>query len=431
MQTAVIKFIIALFVAYPLGGVLRTLPNKNLKHLFSFLGGFALLQFVYGPAWIHTLISSAVTYLLCLIAPPKYQHIIVFVWVMGYMTFSHLFRMYVSYFSGIFDFTGTQMVITMKLTSFAYNLYDGTYDHEIVFKEHSDKSLSRMYTDRKHFAITKLPNLLEYFGYVFCFTCLLAGPAFEYTDYVSAIDGSAYINKFTDEKEKEKNTKMPPSFLPSLRRFVTSLICMVLYLKVAPIWPISSLYDPVFISTHNHWQRLLQCFIAIGFEKTKYYFAWKLAEASSIWAGFGFEGYDATGKELGWRGVENVDIIGFELASNVQSKTRHWNKRTQGWLERYTYNRTNKSLVMTYFISAFWHGLYPGFFLFFLSIPICTSIERLCRSKLNPIFVPTYNGRDLETYPRTLVGYLYTAVCWLGTAFAMHYIGQVREIMLN
>jgi hypothetical protein len=49
---------------------------------------------------------------------------------MGYMTGSHLYRMYVSYMSGIFDFTGTQMVLTMKLTSFAYNLYDGTADHK-------------------------------------------------------------------------------------------------------------------------------------------------------------------------------------------------------------------------------------------------------------------------------------------------------------
>ena len=28
----------------------------------------------------------------------------------------------------------------------------------------------------RRFAIEKLPNVLEFFGYVFCFTCLLAGP---------------------------------------------------------------------------------------------------------------------------------------------------------------------------------------------------------------------------------------------------------------
>lgn len=108
-------------------------------------------------------------------------------------------RMYVSYMSGIFDFTGThhlhppnftfiliwfscsypntvvlvltfahdyiflispplfhticnigtQMVLTMKLTSFAYNLYDGTADKKKVFAVHEDKKQAKIYADRK------------------------------------------------------------------------------------------------------------------------------------------------------------------------------------------------------------------------------------------------------------------------------------------
>ena len=45
--------------------------------------------------------------------------------------------------------------------------------------------------DRKHFAIKDIPNPIEFFGYVFCFTCLMAGPAFEYRDY---IEGCSYIH---------------------------------------------------------------------------------------------------------------------------------------------------------------------------------------------------------------------------------------------
>ncbi len=37
-------------------------------------------------------------------------------------------------------------------------------------------------------------------------------------------------------------------------------------------------------------------------------------------------------------------------------------QRTQSWLERYVYKRAPRSYNMnlTYFISAFWHGFYPG-----------------------------------------------------------------------
>ena len=124
-------------------------------------------------------------------------------------------------------------------------------------------------------------------------------------------------------------------------------------------------------------------------------------------AGFGFEGYAVPSEQLlgvgsdgsvggggggggelkvlGWRGVENVDILGVETATSLQQLSRSWNKRTQGWLERYTYHRTGGSLAATYFISAFWHGLYPGYFVFFLCLPALTVVERQWRRKLNPV----------------------------------------------
>ena len=41
------------------------------------------------------------------------------------------------------------MVLTMKLTSFAYNLYDGTADKKNVFAVHDDKKKIKLYADRK------------------------------------------------------------------------------------------------------------------------------------------------------------------------------------------------------------------------------------------------------------------------------------------
>ena len=54
----------------------------------------------------------------------------------------------------------------MKLTSLAYNLYDGTYDKASMSKVYEDKGIADMYSGRKRHALPKLPILLEYFGYV-------------------------------------------------------------------------------------------------------------------------------------------------------------------------------------------------------------------------------------------------------------------------
>ena len=107
--TPTLQYTVSLFLAYPFAALLRALPGKHLKHLASLLGGLFLAQWVFGPDWIHSLVSSAGTYLICALAPRKYCPVVVLVWVMGYMTGAHVYQMYTSYLSGVFDFTGTQV----------------------------------------------------------------------------------------------------------------------------------------------------------------------------------------------------------------------------------------------------------------------------------------------------------------------------------
>jgi lysophospholipid acyltransferase 1/2/lysophospholipid acyltransferase len=69
-----------------MAAILRALPHKDLKHLFSFVGGLCMMQWIFGPEWIHSLLSSVITYLICLVVPVKYQPRLVFIWAMTYMT---------------------------------------------------------------------------------------------------------------------------------------------------------------------------------------------------------------------------------------------------------------------------------------------------------------------------------------------------------
>ena len=82
-----------------------------------------------------------------------------------------------------------------------------------------------------------------------------------------------------------------------------------------------------------------------------------------------------------------MNISGFELAQSVREGSRSWNKATQAWLERYVYSRNGNSLMVTYFCSAFWHGFYAGYYLFFLSVPLATAVNRLAYKRLRPFFI--------------------------------------------
>lgn len=421
------QYTLGLLLVYPFSAIMYHLPNRNLKHFFSFFVGFALVQWIFGADWIHTFVSSIVTYLICLVAPAKHQAKIAFWWMMGYMTAAHAYRMYVSYLSGAFDFTGTQMVLTMKLTSLAYNYYDGTYDHKNVFNPNPPEKEARTYADRRKYALTKLPNLLEFLGYVYCFTCILAGPAFEYSDYQAAIDGSAYVIPSKDAEKKEKKVVKPGNLFPALQRLIVGLICMGIYLYFqGNVGRVSDHYNPEYIATYpNNFYRFFLVCAALTGDRGKFYFAWKVAEGASILAGFGFEGYTPEGKVKGWRGVENMDIVTFETAPSIQTQAKCWNRRTQGWLDRYTYSRANKSLVAVYFVSALWHGLYPGFFIMFFTLPISNNIERLMRAKINPLIIPGYDARKPETYPKTAVATIYYYMSVIFTSLALNYAAIV------
>jgi lysophospholipid acyltransferase len=41
----------------------------------------------------------------------------------------------------------------------------------------------------------------------------------------------------------------------------------------------------------------------------------------------------------------------------------------------------------TYFVSAFWHGFYPGYYMFFIYAALLTETARVARRVLRPYFV--------------------------------------------
>lgn len=128
LATDQLRYVLCLFAAYPLAVVYKLLPAAPLKHVFDIVVGILLAQFVLGSGWVHSFISSAITYFLVKFGPAKYAPYIVFIFNMTYMSAAHIYRLYVDYMGWTLDFTGPQMLLVIKLTSFAYNYYDGVVD---------------------------------------------------------------------------------------------------------------------------------------------------------------------------------------------------------------------------------------------------------------------------------------------------------------
>lgn len=116
----------------------------------------------------------------------------------------------------------------------------------------------------------------------------------------------------------------------------------------------------------------------------KYYLAWKFAEGALASSGVGRWSFQ---EPKHYEAIEVIDILGFELAENPRELTSSWNKTTNTWLRRYVYERMERpwNLYYTFVISAFWHGFYPGYYLFFVTMSVVTSIHRKVRKQIRPL----------------------------------------------
>jgi len=126
-------------------------------------------------------------------------------------------------------------------------------------------------------------------------------------------------------------------------------------------------------------------------ERSRYYFVWSLSNTAYISCGSGYNGY--YGKRMQWNRFKNALPTKLELMENVRALTTNWNIRSADWLKSYTYVRIpkfkNKFLrliidptLSTYIVSALWHGLFPGYYVIFITLGIETIVGRLCRRKL-------------------------------------------------
>ena len=152
------------FVSYP----------PSFRRMSAGVGVF-FVQWVFGPDWIHSFIAAH-SYLcnLCCWAQEVCRDHRLFCGA-GLHLGCHAYRMYVNYLAGTpyhmfpLDFTGVQMVITMKLTSFGQRAGWTCQEVGSAPSAQDDKLLDKkalaakkLLEKKDKYAITEFPNPLEF-----------------------------------------------------------------------------------------------------------------------------------------------------------------------------------------------------------------------------------------------------------------------------
>ncbi|CAD5119004.1 DgyrCDS7659 [Dimorphilus gyrociliatus] len=85
--------------------------------------------------------------------------------------------------------------------------------------------------------------------------------------------------------------------------------------------------------------------------------------------------------------IRSIDFYLTELAPTVKEGMRGWNMSVQFWLASCVYKRVQFGgyifgAFITMSVSAFWHGIHPGYYLSFLTIPPNLLSENIMRKAL-------------------------------------------------
>jgi lysophospholipid acyltransferase len=361
VTAAEVRLFLCLLAAYPLALTWRVLPgDKNVRHAFSVVVGLWMLQFVNGAQAVFNLAAVTLCYVVMWAAGPNSARLVSAL-AISILAGGHLYRQITDYLGWTLDWTLIAMITTQKVMGLAYNVQDG-----------QDPNATK---EQKSLSVTKVPSLLEYYSFILFPANLTIGPAFEFSDYVAFADGSL---------------TSPAPYLPGLSRFAQGLFYFIAHTAISLSFPCAAmLADKTFYSTGNMFTRYAAVWIGLVGVRFKYYFGWKIAEGAACMAGLGYNGVDKITGAHKWDRVENVSVIGYETSQSLRQSSQNWNKTTNLWLRRYVYDRVPSSIALyaTYAFSAFWHGFYPGYYLFFCTVAVCAGVHRNIRRTIRPRFM--------------------------------------------
>ncbi|WKX89645.1 hypothetical protein Q1695_008920 [Nippostrongylus brasiliensis] len=351
--------------------VLRSQQNPFILSHAGGLLGFVMALLVLGMKIFYSIPMAIFATVSIKYAPRKHLTAIVFVSSFVYL----MFLRYLHYFVDVHELASqanvVQLIMTLRVIGLAFEVSDYHFNRVSSDSERRPKRL-----------LEKEPEVLEILNYFYHFAGLFTGPYYTYQMLVDSYN-PVLLTKWSPVSEIRGR----------VLRLCWSVPLFILFNKLYPLDGLRS--DEIW--EMNFFQRLVYAAAVFVVFRMRVYSAWAVAESICVTLGIGI--YPAESRprcvvgptdlekfeKLKSRGdvpynsdaVVNLDIKEIELSEGFRSGIRSWNKSVQSWLALYVHSRANRMyrVELTMFVSALWHGTYAGYFMSFLIVPMCASVE--------------------------------------------------------
>ncbi|KAL3317644.1 Lysophospholipid acyltransferase 1, partial [Cichlidogyrus casuarinus] len=318
------------------------------------------------------------------------------VFCMMYLTVCHLWRMYFDYGGYELDITGPLMVLVQRLSMLAANLDDGESIKKFkqdIFRNGAlatstpigNRSSSpspkdghkvsldklKMSDAQKRFAVYQKPTPMQFISYCINFQTVIIGPLISYRDHDIYIRGCEAEHLETEAK-RAHFAKHRESILEARETVIMygkqAFYYGFLYIFVAGYFPTNFFLSDTFLQYSFTW-RFLYLLLTANFMRQQYYFGWSFSALCCLLSGLGFSDLDDDMNPK-YTLVKNFRFRSVEFAGSLKELIDNWNISTLHWLRLVIYDRCPRKYAspMVFIASCIWHGFYPGYYMFFVSM---------------------------------------------------------------
>lgn len=313
---------------------------------------------------------SAIVYAMMILIPRHQQAPVVMLTVLGFLSYQHLYAMIYNFGDYQMDITSYTMLLVCKLSALAYCYQDGATDAE------------KLNQDQKDRMVINLPTPLEMASYVwYCQACAL-GVFFEFTDY----------KRWVERTHEYKDVPCP--IAASLKWLAKGVFCLAFYTVIAPYCNVEMCWSEKFLEFAYAF-RIVYYFFAMTFKRLFYYTPFSMTTGAIIASGLGYNGMEKG--EHKWDKIIGVYIWEIETASSPIEMLRFWNHQVHLWLKFYIMGRLAKpgkrpgmfENMVTFLVSAFWHGFYPFYYVMFFFAGVLSEVSKdIFKARFMFSFIP-------------------------------------------
>jgi len=379
------------------GELVRRINDARLKQRTTTVLGLAVVYLVSGIHISHALLVTIVNAAFICWLPVKWCHVLSFSFSFSYLVFFRCTNLL-----GIpippAHTNAVIMILTLKMVGLAFEVSD---TQQLKDQKRRQDDVDNELELKLRFQGVARPDFSDVFHYAFCYIGVLTGPYYKYRTYLDMLHSKAGLKT---------------SFLGHLGRRLRWLpVYAILFLLSSSWFPLSYARSNEFFEERSFGYRVWYMIPLFFCFRMRFYTGFGLSEGACIAAGLGaypVRAYARPGQgptvlaalsdgtaddkteALDFETVHNIDEYGADFADSVRASLKTWNMTVQYWLAVNVHRRFPLRALrttVTLLTSAFWHGVYSGYYLSIMTVPLILVAEDLARRKLRPLNVSVFD----------------------------------------